>query len=278
MHGLNGLKGVTPRRKSGGSGRVTYDGDASAYFAAMAEQPTEERKRLVNDLVVRLKDATVWPRLDWLCLFASHHEQAARLNLKNPAKAMIAVNSPTFETDLGFKGNGSNAYLRIGEATSAPGNNCAQNDASAFIYKNNFNPSDGGNKRELGGPLNDVSGALNDGILISVNWTDSSPGATVALNGSDTSAPATYIRSKGLVLMSRYESSKFYVHGTTGSDQAAVNSNSSLAGDTDLYALRGNGYSNSRLAVWGFGGGMDANQAREFFKAIQAYLAPLGAL
>jgi hypothetical protein len=102
-----------------GFGGVSFDSDALAAFAAMDVEPSDSRKLLYNDLIVSLKDAGVWSKLTWLCMFAAHDDQAGLVNLINPTlEAAVGTVMPTFTTDRGFRGASPNRALTTGQAST----------------------------------------------------------------------------------------------------------------------------------------------------------------
>lgn len=87
----------------------------ATLVAAMTPAPTAPRVEAINALVVALDAAGVWNKLDAFYALAAHHQQAARLNWRNPATfTLSAVNSPTFVVDRGYNGNGTSSYLDTG--------------------------------------------------------------------------------------------------------------------------------------------------------------------
>ena len=90
---------------------VTYETEATDYFAAMSVAPDATRKGHLNTLIASLKSAGVWSKLDVLMIIAAHDAQAARINAKTPSLVATAVNSPTFTTDRGYVGDGATSYL-----------------------------------------------------------------------------------------------------------------------------------------------------------------------
>lgn len=118
--------------------RSGLDFNAAALIAAMKTQPTETRKATINNLVVALKLAGIWSKLDVLYLMAAHDVQAARLNWKDPSIfALTAVGGgTTFTTDKGFQGNGSSTAEACGYVPSTNGVNYKQDDASLWVWAN----------------------------------------------------------------------------------------------------------------------------------------------
>lgn len=108
-----------------------YDPAATAYFSRMAAQPGPARKGQINTLIVALKAAGVWAKLDFLYLLAAHDAQAGRLNMVANDE-LAPVNSPLFTVDRGFKGDGAAAYLESALTQSALPK-AGQNDASWLL-------------------------------------------------------------------------------------------------------------------------------------------------
>jgi hypothetical protein len=96
------------------SGGGSYDPDALAFFDRLTTPPTDERKALYNTLVVDLKSAGVWEKLDALYILAAADAQAARRNLVQDAYNLTAAGAPTFTADRGYQGDASGAYLATG--------------------------------------------------------------------------------------------------------------------------------------------------------------------
>ena len=91
----------------------TYLGgdETAAIIAAMTVKPNAARTTAIDNLVYALKNGGVWAKLDVLYVLAAHHEQAGRINWKNPGTFdLTAGNSPSFTTDTGFTGSTSAPY------------------------------------------------------------------------------------------------------------------------------------------------------------------------
>jgi hypothetical protein len=81
----------------------TYDAQSSAYFAAMANQPSTARKNLIAALINGLKSDGIWNLLDNLWLLASHDEQSGRINVVRPNRILIRYGTPAFVVDKGWQ-------------------------------------------------------------------------------------------------------------------------------------------------------------------------------
>lgn len=102
-------------------GYTFVNSEAAALVARMTTPPTDERRRLIDQLVGRLKlgavsGSNIWAKLDVLYVTAAADAQAARLNWVSASAftPLVAFNSPTFTIDRGFAGNGTSSYHGTG--------------------------------------------------------------------------------------------------------------------------------------------------------------------
>lgn len=72
---------------------VSYDDDTEAYVAAMTGEPGDALTGVYDTLIVALKTAGVWDKLDVLGLHANFDEQSATINLKDPTHFLTKVDS-----------------------------------------------------------------------------------------------------------------------------------------------------------------------------------------
>jgi hypothetical protein len=98
-----------------------------------ATLPSTSQQIKQNKLVVDLKAAGIWQKLDTFGVFATDGNSTfARIDWIRLV-TMSEFNSPTFTTNSGFKGNGTSAYIDTG-FNSQVGPNYTLNNAS-FGYK-----------------------------------------------------------------------------------------------------------------------------------------------
>jgi hypothetical protein len=112
----------------------SYDADSVAYFAA-AGITDATRKGLIDTMVKGLKADGLWKKLDWL-LVAGVASVEMRTNVRAPSKVASAINSPTYTVDRGFSGDGSTAYLDLGEVYNNTGNQWGQDNATIGVWCN----------------------------------------------------------------------------------------------------------------------------------------------
>ena len=135
-----------------GSGDFGFDPDYKAVLdyanARGYALPSSYQLTLQNRLVLDLKDAGVWSKLDLFYVFATDGDSDfASINWKDPNNfECTEVNSPTFTTNEGFASNGTSSYLNTNFNLSTDGTNYSQNDAgsifgiSKFIAKSSARP------------------------------------------------------------------------------------------------------------------------------------------
>jgi hypothetical protein len=121
-----------------GSSEVEYQAILTRATALGYTLPSAGQQTKQNQLIVDLKAAGVWTRLDVLYMFATDGNNSfATLNWKNPTTNQCTlVNTPTFTTNQGFTGNGvsSNIDTNYNPNTfSSP--NYLLNDASLGWWK-----------------------------------------------------------------------------------------------------------------------------------------------
>lgn len=98
--------------------------------------PSAPQQIKQNNLVLALKAAGIWNKLDVLYIFANDGgSNFGTLNWKSPNNNQATlINTPTFITNVGFKGNGTSSYIDINFNPSTNGVNYQLNNASRFFY------------------------------------------------------------------------------------------------------------------------------------------------
>jgi hypothetical protein len=130
---------LTPTPTPTPTSATTYDSTYQAVLDYADTQgytlPSLSGQSLQNEIIVELKNNSIWDKLDLFYLFKTDGDNDfATLNWVDPSSYKITeVNSPTFTTNVGFMGNGTNAYLNTGwDATIGP--NFIQTGATHGVY------------------------------------------------------------------------------------------------------------------------------------------------
>jgi hypothetical protein len=108
---------------------VSYDADASSLFARFTTPADDTRKGHINTLIVALKAAGSWDKMDCLYVHAAADAQAARLNWKAATFELTENGALNFSADHGYLGGSSGLYLTTGFIESSAGGVMSQNDA-----------------------------------------------------------------------------------------------------------------------------------------------------
>jgi hypothetical protein len=96
--------------------------------------PSDAVKLKQNQLLIDLKAAGIWNKLDTFALFATDgNSQFALIDWKRLIN-YEAVSNPTFTTNEGFTGNGSSAYIDTKFNPTTNGSNYTLNNASRYFY------------------------------------------------------------------------------------------------------------------------------------------------
>ena len=144
--------GVGLRRRRFGGGGGGFDADYQAVLDYATTQgytlPSSGQQTLQNQLVVDLKDAGIWSKLDTFGVFATDGDSDFALIDWIRLTDYTAVNSPTFTTNQGFQGDGVSAYIDTNWNPFTDGVNYTLNDASFGGYR--FNDIDDSTTRFLG--------------------------------------------------------------------------------------------------------------------------------
>jgi hypothetical protein len=96
--------------------------------------PSAPQQILQNQLIVDLKSAGVWNKLDSFRVYAT--DGSANFALIDWKRLVLctAVNSPTFTSNAGYKGNATSSYINSNFTPSTNGVNYTLNSSSIFVY------------------------------------------------------------------------------------------------------------------------------------------------
>lgn len=244
------------------------DPAAAALIARMTAAPDPARAALIEALIVAIKAAGIWSKLDALWVLAAHDAQAARLNWIADGFNLSAVNAPAFTANRGYTGNGSSSYLDSGfNAATAAGARFVQNSAHLGVWcATNVTAS----ASVFGG------GAVNSFVRPRV--TGNKMQARVNQSASSDFGTGSIATSAGhsIVLRTGAGGQSCYRDASLiGSDAVA-----SAAPTSGNVIVLGNGsteYSTVRVAAAHLGGGLSGGEVSALYAAIAAYVTTVGA-
>lgn len=230
-----------------GSGGSIYD---SAYATVLARastlgytQPGASQKFLQNNLIISLKAAGIWDKLDVLYMFANNgSKEFATLNWKNPSLYQATlVNNPTWTSNAGFKGNATSAHVLLNWNISTNAVKWQQNSASRLFWiKTTF-----------------TSGSQAGGIVGSIENSFSSTNGTQRVNQGTVTGTGSFAGT-GMRHSNRADSAtvKHYKDGVL-SNTVSVASAPAVAGNATVF--RSNvSYGDCEISFIGFGESMDS--------------------
>jgi hypothetical protein len=124
------------------SGQITnvpaFDADYQAVLDYGTLQgytlPSGGQQTLQNDLLVALKAAGVWSKLDTFANFATDGDSDFALIDWKRVTDYTAINSPTFTTNQGYEGNATSSYIDTNYNPNTSGVNFSLNNASVYLY------------------------------------------------------------------------------------------------------------------------------------------------
>jgi hypothetical protein len=235
-----------------------FDADYQAILDYATTQgytlPSASQQALQNQLVVDLKDAAVWSKLDLFYVFATDGDRDfAAINWKDPNNhEIVEYNSPTFTTDIGFTGDSSSAYLDTGTTLDAGSNFDPSTPSASLGGWSYYNKASAGNA---------LCGA--DQLFNRVR------GGACRITGSFL-VPNTL--TNGLYHVNGNSSqSELYVNGSLDTNAAS----STTTDSTNYYGLRDSlGYTTDTISIMFSGGDLSTEQS-DFYTAVNSYMTSI---
>jgi hypothetical protein len=255
---------AAPLRSSGASGAAvppspSFDADYQSVLDYATTQdytlPSAGQQVLQNQLLVDLKDAGVWSKLDTFAVFATDGNSDFALIDWKRLSQYTAVNSPTFTTNGGFTGNGTSAYVNTNFNPSTSGVNYTLNDAGRFYWVDNR------------------LGTVWEGIL-SANQNDSrnAISTTLRINGGNLNI-STPFAIDGFHALNRTSLTNAELF--TNTTQYSRTSTSTFIANENQFILRSGGiYNASRFRMYAMGGNLTAENT-DFYNALNTYITSL---
>lgn len=255
-------------------GGVSYEDEATAYFAAMSVAPDDTRKGHINTLVASLKTAGVWSKLDWLCLHAAHDAQAGLINLVDPTEIATNVNSVSFATDAGYTGNGSTSYLNSGWNPTVGSHQFAQNSAHIGVWGGTNVVAT--NQTSAGNNVARLNTAY-DATRISVA-TNNSSGTLITPGGTPTSIGHLMGARTGAAALQYYKNGAIYGSAQTTASTAPANGaificayNSNTSGGA--FAAQ---YTTRQIQITHWGSSLSGAEVSDLYNALSVYRTAIG--
>lgn len=218
--------------------------------------PSDSQQIKQNNLVLALKAAGIWNKLDTFAVFANDGGSNFGLIDWKRLVSYTAVNSPTFTTNQGFTGNGTSSYINTNFNPLIQGLNYTQNNASRYIYT-----------FTLTGVMDGIESSLENRITLS--------GTSQRINQGTGAINTTYIFDTGASIKSIHRTSLTNVELFSGTIQSSRTSNSvSIVNANQLVSRSGTSYSTNRVGMYAMGASL-ISENTAFVNAFNTYLTSL---
>jgi hypothetical protein len=241
--------------------QIVYDVDYQAVLNYATTQgytkPSGSQQLLQNQLVIDLKSAGIWSKLDTFAVFATDGNSDFALIDWIRLSQYTAVNSPTFTSNGGFTGNGTSSYIETNFNPATSGVNYTLDNAGRYFWVDNR------------------VGAIWEGI-ITANTNDSQNTSNIRqrINQGAAQLPQPVnLAFDGFKSINRTSAlnAEFFTNTTQTSRLIA---SSSVASANQLILRGGNTYNGSRFRFYGMGASL-VSENTDFYNAVNTYLTSL---
>lgn len=220
--------------------------------------PSASQRVLQNQLMIDLKAAGIWSKLDTFAVFATDGNSDFALIDWKRLSQYTAVNSPTFTTNQGFTGNGTSSYINTNFNPATSGVNYTLNNASRFawLYTSAAN-------RIIDGI---TAGSQNDMITTtSTNQRINSGTAVLSV--------AVDLSGTGFKSIHRTSSTNVTLFNNTTQTNGTATS-TSITSENQFILRRGSSYSNHQVSLYGMGASL-VSENTNFYNAVNTYITSL---
>jgi hypothetical protein len=239
-----------------------FDSDYAAILAyattAGYTLPSASQRIKQNKLLVDLKAAGVWTKLDTLAIFATDGNSDFALIDWKKLSQYTAFNSPTFTTNGGFAGNGTSSYVNSNFRGNA-GINYTINSASRFFWVDNRGASTTWEGMDATSGNNSANSSGNNHIINSGNTAFTGVAVNFAVDGWHSICK---VDAANIALFT----------DTTRFDR--ISAATGLPGSNQVIGKRAGTFNATRFRIFGCGADL-ATENTDFYNAINTYLTSL---
>jgi len=241
-----------------------YDTDYQAILDYATTQgytlPSESQRLKQNTLLIALKTAGVWSKLDTFANFATDgSSQFALIDWKRLVQ-YNASTSPTFTTNEGFMGNGTSSYIDTNFNAVTQGVNYLQNNASRYIFMYMASGT---------GALDGRSAVnINNSLRASSSNQRINQGTTALIGGA-----FDFNSTRGMKSIHRTSSLNVELfNGTTQGSRTALSA--SMTSSNQLILRSGSSYGGHEISMYAMGANLVSENAA-FVNAYNTYITSL---
>jgi len=248
-----------------------FDADYQAVLDYATTQgytlPSASQQELQNQLVVDLKDAGVWNKLDTFSLFATDGDSDFALIDWIRLTQYSAVNSPSFTTNEGFQSNGTSSYINSNFNPNTQGINYQLDDASFGVY---LLQNTNGNYCHIGGLI---------GSTQRIQLVMNRGGNLTRVNDGTSGFPSTDITSTGLIFANRVNSTTINIYDNNTLHEQKTQSSGSIPNlNINVLAWNFNGtpgfYTVDKTSMAYLGANL-TSESSDFYTAVNSYMTSI---
>ncbi len=238
-----------------------FDADYQAILDYATTQgytlPSASQQLLQEQLIIDLKTAGIWNKLDTFAVFATDGDLDFALIDWIRLSQYTAINSPTFTTNEGFTGNGTSSYLDLNYDPTVDGVNYTIDDAAWGQYVFTLNTSN----------YSFGSSAFGNRFAISAG----AQRINCQVNAAGHSAATTGLN--GLQRTSSSISKSLLNNGSIGGD---VTASPSLLDPQSFYVNRWRtSYANANVSIQFVSSAFNSSQWSSFVSSVDTYIISL---
>jgi hypothetical protein len=231
--------------------------------------PSASQRLLQEQLVIDLKDAGVWSKLDTFAVFATDAENSPGSGTSNFAlidwKRLVqytAFNSPTFTTNEGFQGNGTSSYIDLNYETNTDWVNVSQNNVCVFAN----------NLVDVAPLQNAVVGSSS--AYVTLNLKNLSNNFSTRVHSSTLGAIPS-LGAVGRLYISRNNASNYGNYFNGNFEGTASTTSSLVTANLFLFNQANVAYYTTKTSYVGYGAYLDSTEIGDLDNALDTYLTSL---
>jgi hypothetical protein len=231
--------------------------------------PSAGQQILQNQLVIDLKDGGVWSKLDTFAVFATDGNSDFALIDWKRLSQYTAVNSPTFTTNQGFRGNALSSYVDTNFKPSVNAVNMSINSSSFNIYQRIDPLSTGGGHGAFLTP---------SGLFINPresagfrSWHNSNAGVN---NGTYSGAPSFYSTDRSASDSVRHINNGSQIGNPTLSSSSLPTRNILLFASASNSTTGIGQFNNAQISLISIGASLNTEKT-DYYNAVNTYITSL---
>lgn len=220
--------------------------------------PSENQQVLQNQLIIDLKNAGIWDKLDTFAVFATDGNADFALIDWKKLSQYTAFNSPTFSTNGGFAGNGTSSYINS-EFSGIIGVNFTLNAASRFYWIDNRSASTTLEGLDGSSGNNSFNNSSNSHIINSGNTGFTGTAVNFAVDGWHSICRTDAANIALFTNTNRFD---------------RLSTSIQIVSTKQVIGKRLSSFTSTRFRVFGCGGNL-ASENTDFYNAVNTYLTSL---